>query len=482
MRYYIGMKNSKQVTNCVSITDKAIKFVQGKVSRFQSEITAIGAVALNNKNDEEITSDLSALFKEKKYKKADRLVLLIPRQLVTLHYVKLPSVIPEEIKEMARLQAAKQLPFDPHEIVLGYQTLRITQEGYSEIILIIAHQDIINRYLKILRKIKLEPEQVTVDSEGMVRWFSLQKEPGEDSYVMVVDLDWNYARLDIISSGISVYSRAFVLNSDNIDEYKRRLSDEITRSINAYQKENIGEQPNLIYWTGADEYLNSIDEEFMKEFPFGCRKIEENENMQFKEQKLKMAVREHGKVSFASLYGIVLSKQKQSFNLLPADIKEKKQKTVYQRELRKTAIFSFFILITIFASLLFNIYIRQVKIDRLNKQLSSLSKVVGGVEKMAKKLNYVKSQIYEPITSLDALTEIFRIASSDINIAFFSYDVDKQVVLKGQAETLSAVFNFVNTVEDSKMFKDVQVRHSAKRKIKNNELADFEIVCLFERK
>lgn len=482
MRYYIGMKNNKQVTNCISITDKAIKFVQGRLARFNAEITAIGAVSLNNNNDEEIANSIYEVFKDKKYKRADRLVLLIPRQLVTLHYVKLPSVIPEEIKEMARLQAAKQLPFDPQEIVLGYQTLRVTQDGYSEIILVIAHQDIINRYLNILKKIKLEPGQITIDSQGIGGWFLLQEDVKRESYVMIVDLDWDYARVDIIYSGMSVYSRAFVLSLDNIGEYRRRLSDEIKRSINAYEKENIGERPNIIYFTGAPESLNSLDDEFMKEFPVICQKIEENKSIRFKERNPETAVRDYPKVSFASLYGMVLSKHKHPFNLLPQDAKEKKRKTVYQKELRKTAILSFFVIITISLGMFFNIYIRQIKIDRLNREFLSLSKVVVSVEKMAKKLNYVKGQIYEPVLCLDALTEIFRIAPADINIVSFSYDVNKQVVLKGQADTLSAVFNFVNTIEDSKMFKDVQVRHSAKRKIKNYELADFEIVCLFERK
>lgn len=474
--------NARQITNCISITDKAIKFVQGKCARFQTEITAIEAVPFDNNSEDNIVNGLTQLFKDKKYKRTDRLVLLIPRQLVTLHYVKLPSVIPEEIKEMARLQAAKQLPFDPHEIVLGYQILSVTQDGYSEVVLVIAHQDIINRYLTLFKKMKLEPEQITVDSQGICGWFSLQPDVKEDNYIMIVDLDWNYARVDIIYEALSVYSRAFILNTENIDEYKRRLSSEITRSISAYEKENIGKQPSAIYFTGAGEYLNSIDDEFMKEFPFDCKKVEENENIHFKESRLQAAAMDYPKISFASLYGIALCRQRHPFNLLPQDIKEKKQKTVYQKELRKTGTFSFIVIITVLLGMLFNIYVRRLKIERLSRELLSLSKVVGNVEQMAKKLSYVRDQIYEPVLCLDSLTEIFRIASADINIAFFSYDVDKQVVLKGQAPSLSDVFNFVNSIENSRLFKDVQVRHSAKRKIKNNEFADFEIVCPFESK
>ena len=467
---------SSSITTCLSITDKAIKLVQSK----GSDIVSLQAFVFSHKSDEEIARGMDLLFKGKTQKDLGRFILLIPRQLAALHYVRLPSTKPDEIKEMARLQAAKQLPYEPQAIILGYQVIQVTPEGYSDVLLIIVHQDIIKKYLKFLEKNRLEPQEITIDSQGILRWYNLQKASGPKDSALIVDFDSGYARLDIIAAASAVYSRAFSMSIMS-DESKQKLLDEINKSLSAYEKENIGIKPEHIIFTGAEELSDAAKDSMASKLPFTCVKLAQAQGISLKAEGLSQR-EDFQKHSFTSLLGLALSSDELPFNLLPEDTFLKRQKSAYKQQLRATGIVTSLIIAVIITSMVLHISARKRIIHHLSAQLRELSADVDKVEMMSKKLNYVKTQLGRSSECLDTLTEIFRIAPNDISLAFFGYDTNKPIVLKGQAKTLSGVFNFVNTLEASEMFKEVQVRYSSKRKVKDAEIADFEIVCPIEEK
>ena len=258
------MKSKSRIITCLSITDKVIKLAQSCVGRSNLEISAARSVPLPGKSEEEIAKGINLLFSAVRQKDLGRFILMIPRQMAALHYARLPSTHPEELFQMARLQAPKQIPYDPKEIIFSYQVIRSNPDGYSDVILIIIHQDIVRKYLAALERNKIEPDEVIIDSQGICRWLQLQQEFKADGGVMVVDLDLEYARLDIILSGIFIYSRAFPLCPVSPD-YTRRLSEEINRSLVAYQNETAGIKPKTRFYR-LKEYLEHIDDDFLNSF------------------------------------------------------------------------------------------------------------------------------------------------------------------------------------------------------------------------
>lgn len=471
---------SPKTITCLSITDKAVKFVQSKAERSVRKILSLRAIPLKDRSDEELEKVLAQIFKGQKQKDLGRFILLIPRQLAAQGYCYLPSTKPEEIGQMARLQAAKQLPFEPQAMILGYQPIGISKEGYTDLALIIVHQDIVKKYLRLLEKYKVEPQEIILDSQGIGRWFNLQKGLRPQGPVMMVDLDLGSSRLDILSGSLSIYSRAFALSLVP-EEYKMRLIDEIDKSLLAYKKEEIGLRPEGIFFTGAGNSLDYIDEDFIQKLQFQCAKYEQNQGIIFKTDP---AVRLNDLVenSFASLLGMALSIEKPSFNLLPENILAKREKSAYQSQMRKTSVLVLLIITTIALGMFLSITVRKKIIRQLTQALQGVSLQADSIEAMARKLKLIREQSEQSQSCLQVLSEIFQLASDQLSLASFSYDVNSSLTLKGQAKTLAGVFNFVNTLEASALFKDVQVRHSSKRKIKNEEVADFEIVCPIEKR
>lgn len=471
-----------QVITCLSIGEKTVKLAQSKLERSARVIFSLKAGSLADRSDEELAKVLSELLKGQKQKDLGRFIIMIPRQSAALDIVRLPSTKPDELREMARLQAAKLLPYEPQSIVVGYRPIRMTPEGYSEVVLIIVHQDIIKRYFKILEKNTLEPREITIDSEGISSWIKLQGAVTRESPQAVIDLDAHSARLDIVARGISVYSRAFALFPP-IEEYMIRLRDEIIRSLSAYEKENIGERPLKAFFTGADKFLSHIDEDFFGKFSFECVKYPQGEHIPFKailEGGFRLELKEN---SFASVLGMALTVEEPSFNLVPEEMRAKRQKLAVQSQMRKAAALISLIIATAALAMFLNIFEKKRMVRQLNNQLEGVSQEAGRIEKIARKLKLAKGQLEsQPYSCLEVLTEVFRRASEGISLASFSYDVSNSLTLKGQAKTLAEAFNFVNGLEASELFKNVQVRHSSKRKIRNEEVADFEIACPIEKR
>ena len=488
------MKNKAKITTCLSFTEKLIKLAQANAG---GEILSLASVSIVDKTEEGMSRSLEALLSAGKVKTLGRLVLMVPRYQATLHYVRLPSTRPDELSQMARLQAAKQIPYDPKEIIFAHQLIRENPDGYSDVVLIIMHQDVVKKHLKALKKNKIEPEEIILDVQGMCRWFEFQPELKSESPAMVVDLDGEYARIDIISfrgpalleaagesarnrmpSAGFIYSRAFSLVLSPV-EYKIRLGEEINRSLSAYEKEKIGLRPRSAVFTGADEALKYIDEDFLGSLGLKAVRYAQGKNIRMGASS-EVKPKDLQGSSFAGLFGVVLSDQAYSFSLIPEDIIQGRNNAVYKYEISKTIVLSILIILTIISGMFLNVRERKKVISNLSRELDSLSGDVSRVENKLKKISYVKNQ-FQGGSCLDILAEVFRLSAEDINLSLFSYSFDNSLVLKGQAKSLSGVFNLVNILEKSPVLKDVQLRHSFERKIQEEKAVDFDILCRLEK-
>ena len=288
--------------------------------------------------------------------------------------------------------------------------------------------------------------------------------------------------MDIISPRGFTYSRAFSLVLSAV-EYKIRLGEEINRSLSAYAKEKIGLRPQSAVFTGAGEALKYIDEDFLGSLGLRAVRYAQEKNIHIKassEAGAKQCLASIQGSSFAGLFGAVLSDQAYPFNLIPEDIIRARKNAVYKYEIGKTIALSILIILTIISGMFLNVYERKKVISNLNRELDSLSGDVSRVESKLKKISYLKSQS-QARSGLDILAEVFRLSPEDINLALFSYSLDNSLVLKGQARSLSGVFNLVNALEKSPVFKDVQLRHSFERKIQEEKAVDFDILCRLEK-
>jgi Tfp pilus assembly protein PilN len=56
-------------------------------------------------------------------------------------------------------------------------------------------------------------------------------------------------------------------------------------------------------------------------------------------------------------------------------------------------------------------------------------------------------------------------------------EADNKITLRGQAQSMSDVFKFITTLDNSGYFKDIQTKYTTKKRIADTDISEFEIVC-----
>ncbi|MCH7590368.1 pilus assembly protein PilM, partial [PVC group bacterium] len=121
---------------------------------------------LNELSDEEIVSQIKTIIHEYKMQ-SEHIIGVLPREYTTARMLDFPSADDTEIENMVRFQAVKMVPFSKEEMIVDFQVLGPSQEGFSHVMVFIVKREIIERYLGIFAKSNLFPTRLTINTSDM---------------------------------------------------------------------------------------------------------------------------------------------------------------------------------------------------------------------------------------------------------------------------------------------------------------------------
>ena len=141
---------------------------------------------------------------------ADSILISIPRNLVTVRNLQLPTTDPRELNEMIGLQTAKQTPYSKEEIISDFQVVRRSPEGFTDVVLITTHRSVSNRCLKILDDCRLKAAGIRLSSHGVRSGWQLLRGATKDAGrgpTAVLDIDSNFSDFLVIRSGTVTFTK-----------------------------------------------------------------------------------------------------------------------------------------------------------------------------------------------------------------------------------------------------------------------------------
>ena len=83
-----------------------------------------------------------------------------PAHLTIAKNIEIPSLDPDEIKEIIDLQAGRHTPYSRGEIIIDYINIGTYRENYTKILLVIVTLSVVRRQIEILAKAGLITEKV----------------------------------------------------------------------------------------------------------------------------------------------------------------------------------------------------------------------------------------------------------------------------------------------------------------------------------
>jgi Tfp pilus assembly PilM family ATPase len=467
----------------VEIGESWLKLIGIEETGKLRKVSCLGTENIENQTDLDIGLKIDHFLTSHNFKPTHTLISH-PSHNLTTRILMLPSIDPKEIKDIVELQAVKQTPYAREEITSGFHIIDKDPSGYSQVLVAIAHRDTSSRYYRIVEFGKLSSERITLSLEGTRCWYQMLREQeivAKGQVNLLLDVDYMTTELLIFDDDKLVFSRSLGIGAKQIAEQPEMSTEflhEVHRSMESGNAELKGNKITNLILTGVDSSLKDLIALLTRELNLPCEIIPVLNHFEDRLLEPKILTDEKPQVSLASIAGLGFNPYGTSINLIPTEIVIRKglESRAKDLALMGSLLLGFIMIVSLIG--LEKIYKKSTYLGELKKQYSEIHKDSTSVERLVSKMK-LAADINSGQGFLDIFREINEIVPNNITLTAIQYnDKEKSVTLRGLSEEMSAVFQFLTTLESAPHLEQVKTRNVAKRKVADKDMADFEMVAI----
>lgn len=471
------MKNENLV--CIELTDSYVKCLQAKRSRSGPIMMSCDVREIPGASDEDLKKALSDILFLKNIR-ADNLSIVIPRRLAILKQLHLPSHDEEEIKKMVELQVASKIPYAPDDIVLDYMVIDKDSSGYAQVLVMVVHKEVVERYLKIINTIGITPHRLLISSLGILGWSVHQRQRSPAEYKDTIAI----FNIDPSSSEICFCRQDSLLFSRHINYGTKDLKDngeltaflqQIDLTFDNYRKQGMGPDFKRILIISTAPEAARLKDKLYEEFKIETNIVTSLDHMPCdKNFKLAPPWGERG-LSLAATLGVLLFNPKRAVNLLPEEVH-----TIRQGRLKRRELISFFSMAVVtaglgLAALGVDIYKESAYLRQVQTKLEEHKAEVEKVERKSRALEFVKKEFGKRVLAVDIIRELYNFLPTEISLRSLYFDAQGAFIVEGFAKTPASVNAFQSRLVSSQFLKEVTLQYATQRQRFNQEVTDFKI-------
>ena len=479
----------KKTTVVVEIGNDWLKILESQASPSQKYLTGASFTKLAHIK-EKVSNEIAKVFKDLNLDKKF-VITYIPRHLLTVRVLYLPSTDPKEISDMVNLQVGKQTPYSKDEIISAHKILESEREGYTGVMLVIARRNIISERLEALSGAGIEVKKVAVSSEGVYEWFNAAYMPEatgglpSDGVLAVADVDSNYSDFIVIREGKLVFTRNIFIGANHLAEknsgWYDKFTVELKHSIELYQGGERDAGISKIFLSGAARNLPELEHFVSAKLDMPVEAVKALKNIRVR--KGSRGLEDEGNfksISISPLIGVAIKGTGLTLDLTTSEARIQKLMDEKRKSLMITGVLAAAIALAASCFLLTFIYNKTAYLREVKKEIAKIETSAGEVEKMHMRISLIEKRLDAKGASINILEEIYKLTPKEIYLTSIEIHEKKEAILKGHARAMSDVFKFITTLEDSGMFAKVKTSYTTTKKEGDTEYADFEIICLYE--
>lgn len=470
----------KKSVVAIQIDDNNLKIMQGQADAKKWSVLKFSTENITGKTE----GDIAGILKDKLHKlkiKKQNIVFVIPRGLATVRYIQLPSTEPAELKNMIDMQIERLIPYTKEEMVYDYYVMGLTAEGFSKVLLTIIHKDVITKYNHILEKAAVTPGSIELGSFSLTAVCKFIGVSGKKLFegnepVAILDVDYGATDIVVLQKGSLIFTRAVSIGSTHISgktppppgkDWLNEWIGEINRSLTVFQKEQAISIKKLIVFNN-EKLISDIS----NRLGLPVEKCDIGSYIE------GVKAEETAGFSIIGLLGAVREGIETTVNLIPEEIKNRRLSAKKRGALIITVLLVAGILGMLGFTLNKKIQERKEYIIALDNKLRKTSPLAKELDLKKERLAIIKNQLSVEGTSLDILRELYTVIPQKTALNVFVYDDVQGVNIKGVSPAMSEVFDLVPKLENSAYFEKVTTRSATQRKVKGQELTDFQIDCV----
>ena len=478
----LGVPSKGQKVIGINFNKNILKFVCLKIVGNKIEIVSVFTHNIVGLTENDIAQIIREQIDGLKSNKLDVISILSADTVITKS-IEIPSIDPQEIKEIVNLQASRHTPYSREEIIVDYITIGTYRNSYTKILLIIIVRGYIKKQLEIFDKAKVKLKNIVLAQEGLAKVIPKMLDLDTKTFpVGIVHVDDYFSDFIVVYNRKPIYIRHIPIGIQNLlkgerAEYKSKFVEEIKRSIEAYQTESIEKTPNEFVLTGLVEDLRNW-ENSLKDILHMSVKIMPYFNKFTISKIILETFTKSEYLTYLNVITPLLAWKEVSISLLPEEVKLKLSFEEKSREMIKTSILVLGILVLGISIFMSKIVFKKIVLYELNKKYSFLEKEVKEIKEKVEKVNLIDENLYNSKYFLNIFSEFHEIVPIYLQIIDINFDNKNNFSVKGTAASMATVFTFVDSMENSKYFTKVKTRYATKRKDGLRDLTDFEISAL----
>lgn len=404
----------------------------------------------------------------------------VSRNLVTLRNLELPSTQPQELESMLELQIAKQSPYKREEIVCDWQTGPHPRSGFSNVLLAVAHRFPIMDYVEPLTEAGYDIESAGLVSSGLGAFA-----PKGSGPVILLEVAAYYTEFQILSNQKLLFSRTILVGADRLSgddpDSLDKLVTEVKRSLEIFQNEQtVTSLPSEALLMGAAQFLEPVRARLTEELALNVKLARPlSQVFEFSRAALESLKSLEAKESFYGLLGGFVLPASRHFNLMPSELKMQKALEERTRELARLGVLVASFVMAVSGLLLEQVYKEKAVLRKLTARVEQTAGEAEEVEKMRHVLDVVRHRASPDGSALAFLDTLHRVTHPDLYYKTVAFQDSESMSLRGYAKQMSSVLEFVTSLEKGGPFRDVETKYATRRKIRDEELVEFEIIGRF---
>ena len=429
---------------------------------------------LENVEPGSISSALNLILKQNKCGKDLDVSVVLSRNKITVRRVDLPSQDPVEIEQMLGLYLIRQIPYHKEEVSWAYQNLGFDGVSSSHLILAVALKNVFKNIVSSFVPVNILPEAILMSSQGLVHYVadaSRNKITLPSSY-MILDIDTNYSDLVLVhnhklGSSVVIPQGAQHLK-DSLE--KDKFAAEFKQALVALNNEVPDARCEKLFLTGAGGPLITFVEIIcLQDFNLKAQYLSTKQYDSF-------LVSGFEDISLSAVLGFSAQAAKDDLKFILPEIQIKKEMKFKLQQLMILGVVLIYILIMLGAIALARLLQQQAYAGDLKKRVISLGKSAKELEDITSKLKIARQYVDVKSSALTYLNGLNRLCPDSIVISNYNWELGKVFTIRGYAQTIPDILDFTNTLGNSETFKGAQNRYTRRRKLKDKDVVDFEIL------
>ncbi|MDD5464737.1 MAG: hypothetical protein PHP73_00065 [Candidatus Omnitrophica bacterium] len=421
-----------------------------------------------------ISNALSLILKQNKCSKNFDVFVVFNRNKITVRRVDLPSQDPKELEQMLGLCLVRQIPYQKEEVCWAYQNLGFDGTNNSHLILAIALKNVFKNIVNAFIPINILPEAILMSSQGLLHYVAeacKDKSLLEGSY-LILDIDANYSDLVLVHDhklGSSVVIPQGAVQLKNEQE-KEKFAIELKQALVALNNEIPEAKCDRLFLTGAAaEHLVFIESVLGRDFNLKAQYLSSREYDTFISGGLK-------DISLSAVMGFNSQIAKDDIKFIVPELQIKKEMKSKVQQLMILGVLLVYILISLGGIALLRLIQQQLYSASLKGRVVSLAKETKDLEDITEKLKIARQYVDSKSSVLSSLYSLNRLCPESVTITNFNWELQKSLSFRGYAQQIPDILAFTNTLSNSESFKGAQNRYTRRRKLKDKDVVDFEVV------